>query len=69
MMSYYNERVLDYQKNIYGNYTVKMKDDEGLEDKFKKVNTMPLHLGAFVSSNIKRNMKNFIHAIIGFFYK
>ena len=27
----YDEQVLDYQKNNYGNYIVKMKDDEGLE--------------------------------------
>ena len=27
---------------------------------------MPLHLGAFVLSNSKRNMNNFIHAIDGF---
>ena len=28
---------------------------------------MPLHLGAFVLSNSKRIMNNFIHAIVGFF--
>ena len=28
---------------------------------------MPLHLGAFVLSNSKRNMNTFIHAIIGFY--
>ena len=44
-----------------------MKDDEGLQDEVKKVNTMPLHLGAFVLSNSKRNMNNFIHAIDGFY--
>ena len=58
----YDERVLDHQKINYGNYFVKMKDDEGLEDHVKKVNTMPLHLGAFVLSNSKRFMNNFIHA-------
>ena len=67
MMTEYDERVLDYQKINYGNYVVKMRDDEGLEDEVKKVNTMPLHLGAFVLSNIKRIMNNFIHAINGFF--
>jgi len=46
---------------------VKIKDDEGLEDHVKKVNTMPLHLGAFVLSNSKRIMNNFIHAIDGFY--
>ena len=44
-----------------------MKDDEGLQDKVKKVNTMPLHMGAFVLSNSKRIMNNFIHAIDGFY--
>ena len=43
-----------------------MKDDDGLEDQVKKFNTMPLHLEAFVLSNSKRIMNNFIHAIDGF---
>ena len=51
MMTEYDERVLDYRKIQCGNYIVKMKDDEGLEDHVKKVNAMPLHLGAFVLSN------------------
>ena len=67
MMTEYDERVLDYQKTNYGIYIVKMKDDEGLEDHVKKVNTMPLHLGVFVLSNSKRIMNNFIHAIDGFY--
>ena len=66
MMTEYDKRVLDYQKTNYGNYIVKLKDDEGLEDHNKKVNTMPLHLGAFVLSNSKRIMNNFIHATAGF---
>ena len=44
-----------------------MIDDAGLEDEVKKLNTMPLHLGAFVLSNSKRIMNNFIHAIKGFY--
>ena len=39
-----------------------MIDDAGLEDEVKKLNTMPLHLGAFVLSNSKRIVNNFIHA-------
>ena len=35
--------------------------------RLKKVNTMPLHLGAFVLSNSKRFMNNFIHANDGFY--
>ena len=34
--------------------------------KSKKLNTMPLQLGAFLLSNSKRIMKNFIHANNGF---
>ena len=67
MMTEYHGRVLDYQKINYGNYIVKIKDDEGLQDEVKKVNTMPLHLGAFVLSNSKRIMNIFIHAIDGFY--
>ena len=59
----YDERVLDYQRINYGNYFVKMKGGAELEDEVKKVNTLPLHLGAFVLSNRKRIMNNFIHAI------
>ena len=58
-----DERVLDYQKFNYGNYFVKMKDDAGLEDEVKKVNTMPFHLGVFVLPKSKRIMIDFIHAI------
>ena len=32
MMTEYDERVLDYQKIKYGNYILKLKDDEGLQD-------------------------------------
>ena len=67
MQSEYDERVKDYWKISGINYIVKMIDDKGLEDEIKKVNTMPLHLGAFVLSNSKRIMNNFIHAINGFY--
>ena len=39
-----------------------MNDDKESEDEIKKLNTMPLHLGAFVLSNSKRNMNTFSHA-------
>ena len=67
MQTEYDERVLDYQKIIYGNYIVKMKDDEGLEDELKKANTLPLQLVVFILSNSKRIMNNFINAIDGFY--
>ena len=66
-MTEYDERVLEYQKIDYGNFIVKLKNDEGFQDEVKKVNTMPLHLGVFVISNSERNMNNFIHAIDGFY--
>ena len=68
-MAEYDERVLDSEKNIYGNYIVKLKDDEGLEDEVKKVNTSPLQLAVFslFLSNSKRIMNNFIHAINGYY--
>ena len=48
MMSEYDERVKDYWKISGINFFVKMIDDAGLEDEVKKLNTMPLHLEAFV---------------------
>ena len=42
-----------------------MIDDAGLEDEVKKLNTMPLQLGAFVLSISKRIMNDFIRAING----
>ena len=44
-----------------------MIEAAGLEDKFKKLKTMPLHLGAFVLSNSIRNMDKFLHAINEFY--
>ena len=46
---------------------MRLRDDEGLQDEVKKVNTMPPHLGAFVLSNSKRFMRNFLHVIDGFY--
>ena len=67
MITEYDERVLDYQKIIHGNYILKLKDDDGLEDEVEKVNTLPLQLAVFILSNSKRIMNNFIHAIDGFY--
>ena len=67
MMSEYDERVLDYHEINYGNYIVKLKNDEGLEDEMKKVNILPPHLAVFMLSNSKRIMNSFIHAIGGFY--
>ena len=67
MMTEYDKRVIDYEKINNGNYIVKLKDDEGLQDEVKKVNTLPLQLAVFILSNSKRIMNNFIHAIDGFY--
>ena len=66
-MTKFDERVKDYWKISGVNYIVKNIDDAGLEDEVKKLNTIPLDLGAFVLSNSKRNMNTFIHAIKGFY--
>ena len=66
MLTEYDGSVLDYHKIKYGIYNARMRDDESLQEEVKKINTMPLHLGAFVLSNSKRNMNNFIHALDGF---
>ena len=66
MMTEYDERVLDCQKIRRGNYIVKMKDDEGLEDKVRKANTLPLQVIVSILSNSKSIMNIFIHAIDGF---
>ena len=58
---------MEYQNINHGNYIVKLKDDEGLEDEVKKVNTLPLQLAVFILANSKRILNNFIHAIGGFY--
>ena len=67
MMTEYDERVKEFWKISGNNYVVKMIDYAGLEDEVKKLNTMPLHLGAFVLSNSKRIINIFIRAINGFY--
>ena len=67
MLSENDKRVKDYWKVSHGIYIVKMIDDAALEDEVKKLDTMPLHLGAFVLSNSKMIMNSIIHAINGFY--
>ena len=43
----YDEKVLDYQKINYGNYIVKLKDDEVLRDQVKKSQHYASSLGCF----------------------
>ena len=54
MLTDYEERVLDYYKINYGDYIVKLKDDMGLEDRIKKLNSLPLQLAVFILSNSKK---------------
>ena len=63
----YDENVLDYWKLPNGNYIVKFKKDDGLEGDNDVKNTLPSHLGAFILSNSKRIMNNFIREINGFY--
>ena len=46
---------------------VKMKKDDGLDDDCDIKNTLPAVLGAFILSNSKRIMNNFIREINGFY--
>ena len=50
MMTVYDERVLDYQKNDYGSCIVKLKDDEGSQDEVKKSQHHAPRDGCFCSS-------------------
>ena len=66
IMTEYDERVLNYRKINYGNNMVKMEGDAGLEGEVKKGQHHAFSPGAFVLSNSKRSMNDFIHAIDGF---
>ena len=50
----------------YGNLVAKKVHDDMLEDQAKRLNTLPLPLGAFVLSSSEKFMNNFIHIIDGF---
>ena len=67
MKTEFDEKVLDYWRLPNGNYILKMRKDEGLDDDCDLKNTLPAHLGAFILSNSKRNMNNFTREINGFY--
>ena len=68
MKTEFDENVLDYWKLPNGNYIVKMKKDDGLDDDDCDIkNTLPAVLGAFILSNSKRIMNNFIREINEFY--
>ena len=66
MKTEFDERVKDYWKLPNGNYIVKMSLDEGVDLELEEKNTMPSQLGAFILSNSKRIMNNFLSVIDGF---
>ena len=66
MKTEFDENVLDYWKLPNGNYIVKMKRDDGLDDDCDIKNTLPAILGAFILANSKRIMNKFIKEINGF---
>ena len=67
MKTEFDENVLDYWRLTNGNYIVKMKKDDGLDDDCDIKNTLPAVLGAFILINSKRIMNNFIREINGFY--
>ena len=67
MKTEFDENVLDYWRLPNGNYIVKKKKDDGLDDDCDIKNTLPAILGAFILSNSKRIMNNFIREINGFY--
>ena len=44
-----------------------MEKDDGLDDDCDFKNTLPAHLGAFILSNSKRSLNNFIREMNGFY--
>ena len=60
MKTEFDENVLDYWKLPNGNYIVEMRKDDGLDDDCDNKNTLPAVFGAFILSNSKRIMNNFI---------
>ena len=67
MKTEFDENVLDYWKLPNGIYFIKMKRDDGLNDDSDIKNTLPAVLGAFILSNTKRIMNNFIREINEFY--
>ena len=63
----FDENVLDYWKLPNGNYIVKMKKDDELDDNCDIKNTLPAVLRAFILANSRRIMNEFIRKINGFY--
>ena len=69
MKTEFDENILEFWRSPNGIYIVKMKKDDGLDDHCDIKNTLLAVLGAFILSNSKRIMNNFIREINGFFNK
>ena len=67
MKTEFDENVLDFWKIPNGNYIVRMKKDDGLDDDCDIKNTFTAVLGAFILANSRRIMNNFIREINGFY--
>ena len=67
MKTEFDEDVLDYWKLPIGNYILKMKKDDGLDDDCDIKNTLSAHLGTFTLCNSKRIMNNSIREINEFY--
>ena len=67
MKKEFDEKVLEYWKLSNENNIVKMKRDDGLDDDCVIKSTLPAVFGAFILSNRKRIMNNFIGEINGFY--
>ena len=64
----FDENVLDYWRLPNGNSILKLEKDDGLDDDGCDIEiTSPAVLGAFILSNSKRILNNFIREINGFF--
>ena len=62
-----DENVLDYWKLPNGNYIVKMKKNDGLDDDCDIKITLPAVLGAFKLANNRRILNKFIRETNGFY--
>ena len=63
MKTEFDENVLDYWKLPNGNYFVKMKKDDGLDDDCDIKNSLPAVLGAFILGYSRRVSNKFIRQI------
>ena len=66
MEAEYDDNKLDFCRLPNENYIVELERDDGLEGDNDVNNALPSHLGAFILSNTKRIMNDFIREENGF---